>query len=128
MKPRDKLDQMKEAEEHNRQHEEEWRKKQMETKKIQLSRAEQETCIVWDAEEKVAHIYASDPVSIRKLDALCAEHPETYRCIWVDPLGVGVAKKYEAPADRIRFAKPASEAQRESGRKLAEKIKANSNP
>ena len=115
MNTRQKLEAMKQTEERNRQHEQEWRKKQMEQEpKYRLSLAEREVHIRFDAEERIAHIYASDPVYIRRLDALCEEHPETYKCVKVDQLGY--FKQYEAPSDRIRFGKPASEAKKQASR------------
>ena len=93
---------------------------------MQYSRQEQETSIVWDEQERIAHIYSSSPISIRKLDKLCAECPDTYSCIWSD----GTAKKYTVSPKLIRFAKPAkplSEEQLEAakirGKLLAEKRK-----
>lgn len=79
------------------------------------TRAEQETTITFDAEEKTAHIYSADPVYIRKLDKLTGSNPESYRCVRV--LDGGKAKMYEAPAALIRFAKPPTEARREAGRR-----------
>ena len=67
------------------------------------TRTEMETTITFDAEEKIAHIYPADPVYIRKFDKLTAEDPETWHCVEVDALGY--YKRYEAPADRIRFRK-----------------------
>ena len=46
-----------------------------------MLRAEMETTIVWDDEEKVAHIYTAIPTTIRKLDKLCAAHADQYKCI-----------------------------------------------
>ena len=46
------------------------------------SRYEQETSIVWDEDAKIARIYTSSPVSMRKLDKLCEQYPEAYRCVW----------------------------------------------
>ena len=50
------------------------------------SRMEQETSIVWDEEEQIAHIYAASPVTMRKLDKLVAEFPDVYKCVWIDKL------------------------------------------
>lgn len=80
-----------------------------------LTRSEQETVIVWDAEFRTATIDTADPVTIRKLDKLVAEYPEEYRLVLEDTL-YG-AKRYEVPARYIRFGKPASEAQREASRR-----------
>ena len=85
------------------------------------SRMEQETSIVWDEEEKVARIYTASPVSMRKLDRLCEGFPEEYRRVWEekDAEGRVTAAKYETGCKRIRFAKPASEAQKANGRRIA---------
>lgn len=85
------------------------------TDEYSYTRAEQETTITFDAEEKTAHIYSADPVYIRKLDKLTDSNPESYRCVRV--LDGGKAKMYEAPAALIRFAKPPTEARREAGRR-----------
>ncbi|MDL2318240.1 hypothetical protein LJC74_04010 [Eubacteriales bacterium OttesenSCG-928-A19] len=80
-----------------------------------LTRAEQETVIVWDAEARTATIDTADPVTLRKLEKLAAQHPEVYRLVSEDTLYT--AKRYEVPAQYIRFGKPPSEAQREAARK-----------
>lgn len=82
-----------------------------------FTRAEQETIIAWDAESRAATIDTADPVTIRKLDKLVAEHPEVYRLVAEDVLYN--AKRYEVPAKYIRFGKPASEAQREASKRKA---------
>ena len=87
----------------------------MEIAKYNPTRAETETTIRWDTEEKIAHIYTADPISTRKLDKLCAERPDTYRLVRRDANGAW----YEAPAKMIKFGKPASEARREAGRRNA---------
>ena len=85
------------------------------------SRIEQETSVVWDEEEKVARIYTASPVSMRKLDRLCESYPEEYERVWEqrDREGRVVAAKYETLCKRVRFAKPASEARIEQGRRIA---------
>ena len=83
-----------------------------------LTRAERETTICSNAEDKIAYIYTSDPVYMRKFDRLCSEDPETYKCIEVDPLGY--YKRYTAPMKRVSFRKSPSKAKREAGRKVAE--------
>lgn len=80
-----------------------------------LTRAEQETVIVWDAEARTATIDTADPVTLRKLERLAAQFPEAYRLVSEDTLYN--AKRYEVPAQYIRFGKPASDAQREAARK-----------
>lgn len=75
-----------------------------------LTRTEQETTIVWDAENRIAKIYTCDPVTMRKLDKLSAAYPDEYRCIWQDDKYP--AKRYTVSSKYIRFGKPASEAQK----------------
>lgn len=87
---------------------------------IKLSRLEQETTINWNAEEPTASVYSATPTTIRKLDKLCTQFPELYRCTWTD--SEVLAKRYTMPVKLIRFAKPASEAQREAGRLKAAKM------
>lgn len=117
----DKLRLLQESKRRNQEHERQYReeRKTMEEtpNRYALTRAERETVIRFDAEERTAHIYTADPVYIRRLDKLCEEDPETYKCVEVDPLGY--FKKYEAPADRIAFRKSPSDAQREAARKKA---------
>lgn len=86
------------------------------------SRAEQETSIVWDEEEKVAHVYTASPITMRKLDKLCAEHPGLYKCLYTE--AGGSAKKYSVPSRYLRFAKPPSAAAIEAARRNAEYLKA----
>ena len=88
----------------------------------QLTRAEQETIIRWDAEVGTAFIDTANPVTIRKLDKLAQEFPEVYRCVREDALYY--AKRYEVPVAQIRFAKPPSEAKRASGRNLGTRHRA----
>lgn len=85
------------------------------------SRVEQETSIVWDEEEKVARIYTASPVSMRKLDRLCEEHPAEYQRVWVetDADGRVTAARYQTGCKMVRFKRPASEARREQGRRIA---------
>jgi len=80
-----------------------------------FSKAEQETHISWDAESKTASIYSAHPATIRKLDTLCRDYPEEYRCVWAD--SKYTAKKYETGAKYISFRKPASRKQKEAALK-----------
>ena len=75
---------------------------------MNYSRAEQETSIVWDEEEKIAHIYTASPRTMRKLDKLCADCPTEYKvvCLERDKAGKQTAAKYEVRAKLIRFGKP----------------------
>lgn len=85
------------------------------------TRAEQETSIVWDEEEKEAHIYTASPVSMRRLDRLCEEFPAEYRRVWqeMDADGRVTAARYQTGCKMVRFKKPASEAMRAHGRLMA---------
>ncbi len=85
-----------------------------------LTKAEQETIIRWDAEERIAHIDTAYAPMIVKLDKLVEAYPETYKCVYVDYLYK--AKKYEVPASFIRFGKPASEAQKAASRERAKTL------
>lgn len=84
---------------------------------------EQETTIVWDEETKQASIYTASPVTMRKLDKLCAECPDVYANTWADISGT--AKRYTVNARYVRFGKPPTEARKECGRKLSERRKIN---
>lgn len=83
-----------------------------------LTRSEQETVIRWDAENRTASIDTADPVTIRKLDKLAVDYPDTYRCARVDD--IYPAKRYEMLVKYIRFGKPASDAQREANRRKSQ--------
>lgn len=94
---------------------------------MRYARMEQETSIVWDEEEKVAHIYTASPVSMRRLDRLCEEYPDEYKRVWVEGTeGQVTAAKYETPSKRIMFSRPATEVQNAARRRNLSKI--NSNP
>lgn len=66
-----------------------------------LKSCEREVQIRFDMEERVAHIYTSEPMYMRKLDKLVETLPEIYKCVKVDELGY--FKKYECPMKFIRF-------------------------
>lgn len=83
------------------------------------TRDEQETSVVWDEFEQIAHIYAASPVSMRKLDKLVEEYPDVYKCVWTDK--DGSAKKYTVAKKYIRFGKPASEAKKASMAEIRKK-------
>ena len=86
-------------------------------------RLEQETSIVWDEEDKIARIYSASPVSIRKLDKLCRECPETYKRVWTDEKNG--AAKYEVYKGFIRFGKPriVTDEQREAAKERFARIR-----
>ena len=79
---------------------------------MNYSRAEQETSIVWDEDEKIAHIYTASPVTMRKLDKLCEQFPDEYHRLLQELDGNDrvTAAKYITKCKFIKFGKPASEA------------------
>ena len=80
------------------------------------SRRERETTVIFNEEEYTASIWTCSPVMIRRLDRLCKDLPDFYRCVLVDDKAQ--AKRYEVPKKLIRFGKPIvrTEAQREAAR------------
>lgn len=90
-----------------------------------LTRAEQETVILWDAESRTATVDTADPVTLRKLEKLAAQYPEVYRLVSEDSLYT--ARRYEVPAKYIRFGKPPSEARKEAGKRLASILRRETN-
>ena len=122
MNTRDKLQLMRESDRRNEEHERAFRRegeRMQEKPRYTLTRAERETVINFDEEDWTAHIYTTSTVMQRRYDRLCAEDPESWKCVAVDPLGY--FKKYVAPADRIAYRKTPSESRRAAGRKLAAK-------
>lgn len=87
--------------------------------KYHFKKAEQETHVRWDAEERIAHIYTANSKDIRRLDKLVEDYPNVYKCTWID--GQFAAKKYEVAMEYIRFRKPTSQAKREATRKNGQK-------
>lgn len=83
-----------------------------------LSRAEQETVVIFNAAEREAQIYSACPAVLTKLDKLTAQFPDTYKCTKADQYG----KTYTAPARFIRFGRPASEAVKAASRIKAARI------
>lgn len=69
---------------------------------MKLTRYEQETIINANAEDKTAVVYTADPVYMRKLDALVAKHPETYKVIKEND----ISKTYEFPKKLLQFRQP----------------------
>lgn len=85
-----------------------------------LSRYEQETHICWNEEDNLAHIYTTSPRMIKKLDALSEKYPDVYRSSKTGTInGETVSQEYDVPMRYVGFKKPASEKQREAGRKAA---------
>ena len=69
-----------------------------------LKACEREVTIRFDMEERVAHIYTSEPVYMRRLDKLVETLPEIYKCVKVDELGY--FKKYECPMKLMNPRRP----------------------
>lgn len=82
------------------------------------TRIERETTIIMNEEEKTAYVWTCSPTMMRKLDRKVSEYPDSYQCVKVE--NDGFAKRYRIAKRLIRFGKPASEAQKERGRKVAE--------
>lgn len=88
-----------------------------------LSKAEQETHIWYDATGAAAHIYTANPAVLRRLDKLCAAHPDVYTCYSSDTMnGKVIAKNYSVDKKYISFRTPASEKQKEAARKALARI------
>lgn len=91
-----------------------------------LSSAEQETTLTYTRTDAEAVMYTSDRLRMAKMDKLCQQHPEAYRCIWIDDQilgdGLPMAKRYSVPVKLLRFAKPATEAQKAAGRRNLARI------
>lgn len=83
-----------------------------------ITRIERETTIIFNDDESIANVWTCSPVMMRKLDKLAETYPNDYRCTRYDE--DGYSKRYEVKKRYIRFGKPASEAQKERGRKVAE--------
>lgn len=93
---------------------------------MNYSRAERETTIVYDEEERIAHIYTASQITIRRLDKLCAEHPEVYRRTRTETEDQKItAARYECPSKYIRFGKPASEQKRAQAIRMRERMAEN---
>lgn len=68
------------------------------------TRLERETTITYNEEEQTAQVWTCSPVTMRKLDKLCEELPDKYRCVMVD--AAANARRYEMPKKLVKFAKP----------------------
>ena len=86
---------------------------------ISYTRAEMETSIVFDEDEKIAHIYTASPVTMRKLDKLCEQYPDEYKRVWTEGDAKVTAAKYTVPSKRIRYGKPANKARQSAARTAA---------
>lgn len=88
-----------------------------------LTLAEQETTVTMSRDLHTAQIYTSDRLVMSKLDKLCADYPDTYKCEWVDKHvmgdGLPMGKRYTVNKKYVKFRKPASAAKIESLRRAA---------
>lgn len=94
--------------------------------KYRLTAAEMETSITFCRGDENASVFTADRRQMARFDRLCEHFPAAYRCVWTDPLvlgdGLPAGKKYSVPVRLVRFAKPASEAQRAAARENMTKI------
>ena len=91
---------------------------------MNYTRAEREVSIVWDEEERTAHLYTASQPTMRKLDKLCEAFPDVYKCVWEEAQGgVVTARKYTFPAKYVRFGKPPSEAQKATAKAAGERLR-----
>jgi len=82
-----------------------------------MLKEEMETTIQYDRASGTASIYTADPARRARLDKFCEEYPDVYKKVKED----GDGAFYECPKRCIKFGRPASETQRENGRRLYEK-------
>ena len=68
---------------------------------MNVSRNEMETTVTYVRSEKEARLYTCDPVVVRKLDKLCQDYPQEYRCVKREQ-DIGAAF-YVFPFKRLRF-------------------------
>lgn len=72
-----------------------------------LSLEEQEVSISFDRVSDTATLYASDITWIRKMDKMCEECPDAYKCIAVSKCGDEVVgKTYSFPKKLVSTRKP----------------------
>ena len=85
-----------------------------------LSRYEQEVNINFSADDAVATVYASNPIYVRKLEALSKEFPDDYRLVRRDDVSVTyeVSRKLIA----LRRPRPKRELTEEERRALSERF------
>ena len=85
-----------------------------------------ETTIRYDKVEPVAEIYTASRREMNRLDKLCKQYPDIYKCIWIDTQIMGdgrpMGKRYTMPIKILRYGKPASEAKKAAARENASKI------
>lgn len=83
---------------------------------MKLSRYEQETIVNYNAGEQTATLYTRDKAVMRKLDALVAGFPDTYKLTGQDE----ISKTYSFPKSYVSYRKPraVSTEQRERARQM----------
>ena len=89
---------------------------------MKLSRYEQETIILFNADESNAEIYTADKTVMKRLDTLCNAYPDIYKIKKED----SVSKTYSVPKSYISYRKPRalSAEHRELARQRMKKINA----
>ena len=89
---------------------------------MKFSRDEQEAgiCINADSDRAIITVTAY-PLYLRKFELLSAKYPEAYKLLGEeqDEEGKVYCRRYSVDKKYIRFGKPASEAKRALGRRLA---------
>lgn len=92
---------------------------------MKFSKSEKETTIQYDLESNTAKIFTRIEKDIKKLDKLCKENPDDFKCIERHEYG----NKYECTKRYISFRKPVkrelTEEQKEQLRKRLERIRDN---
>jgi hypothetical protein len=67
-----------------------------------LSSLEQETTVYFTEKNQDAEVYSASPELMSKLNALCKDYPEEYKCVDGDDAGLS----YKVKRKCILFAKP----------------------
>lgn len=87
---------------------------------MKFSKSEKETTIQYDLESNTAKIFTRIEKDINRLDKLCEEHPDEYKCVERHEYG----NKYECTKKYITFRKPVKrELTEEQIEKLRERMK-----
>jgi hypothetical protein len=89
---------------------------------------EQEIGIAINAADTFAVVTVTGyPMYLRKLEQLAAKYPEAYKLTHeeTDENGAIYCRQYHVEKKYIKFGKPASEARKEVGRRLAANMRAN---
>lgn len=89
---------------------------------MKFQRNEQEVGISINADDERARVTVTGyPKYLRQLAALSAKYPDAYKLLHEerDPAGEVYSRSYSVDKRYIKWGKPASEAQRERGRRLA---------